>query len=199
MGKLNINNNFSGNSKTSICACISPFLMNYDETITTLQFASRAIKIKVNAHVNEKIEMKKLKDKLQDLTKIKNIESVVQEKNKLDKDANDLKSSLNNLKNDLKRVKNKNERSKSANREDAEEVNYNRSQSNISQKQGQYSSNSNLHSADPIELHEYTSITKKFHSMIVHLQMELAKATVMISNLNEENKNLKERLTLNLI
>ena len=68
--------------------------MNYEETVTTLQFASRAIKIKVNAHVNEKIEMKKIKDKLTEFSKIKNLDSMMQEKNKLEKDANDLKSKI---------------------------------------------------------------------------------------------------------
>ena len=50
--------------------------MNYDETFTTLQFASRAIKIKVDAHINEKVEMKKIKEKLIDFSKIKQIEPV---------------------------------------------------------------------------------------------------------------------------
>ena len=48
--------------------------MNYDESFTTLQFASRAIKIRVDAHINEKIEMKKLQDKLIDFAKIKNMD-----------------------------------------------------------------------------------------------------------------------------
>lgn len=55
----------SGNSKTSICATISPFLLNYDETLTTLQFANRAIKISNLTSVNEKIEIKALKESVQ--------------------------------------------------------------------------------------------------------------------------------------
>lgn len=51
----------SGNSKTSICATISPFSMNYDETLTTLQFASRAVKIKLNTSINENIDLNKNK------------------------------------------------------------------------------------------------------------------------------------------
>ena len=53
-----------GNSKTAICACVSPYLMNFEESITTMQFASRAIKIKVNPHIFEKIDIKQIKDKL---------------------------------------------------------------------------------------------------------------------------------------
>ncbi len=53
-----------GNSKTAICACTSPYLGNIDETMITMQFASRAIKIKVNASIFEKVELKQLKEKL---------------------------------------------------------------------------------------------------------------------------------------
>jgi hypothetical protein len=38
--------------------------MNYEETLTTLQFASRAIKIKIEAKINEKIETKKIQEKV---------------------------------------------------------------------------------------------------------------------------------------
>jgi len=62
-----------GNSKTAICACVSPFMMNYDESITTLTFASRAIKIKVNPHIYEKIDVKQLKDKIASNNSLKNL------------------------------------------------------------------------------------------------------------------------------
>lgn len=54
-----------GNSKTSICATVSPFLMNYDETLTTLQFANKAIRISNITCANEKIEIKNLKSSIQ--------------------------------------------------------------------------------------------------------------------------------------
>jgi len=38
--------------------------MNFEETITTMQFASRAIRIKVDPHIFEKIDVKQLKEKL---------------------------------------------------------------------------------------------------------------------------------------
>lgn len=57
----------SGNSKTSICATVSPFYLNYDETLTTLQFASRAVKISIQASVNERIEVKNFKESIQKL------------------------------------------------------------------------------------------------------------------------------------
>jgi len=97
-----------GNSKTAICACISPFLMNYDESLTTLQCASRAIKIKVNPLINERIEMKKIKEKLTEMINIKNSEALIKQNNQIEKDSDDLKNHLTNFKNDLKRAKNYN-------------------------------------------------------------------------------------------
>jgi len=205
-----------GNSKTAICACISPIMKNYDETLTTLQFASRAIKIKVNAQINEKIEMKKIKEKLNDFIKIKNIDSIMQENNKLERDANDLKSSFNNIKNDLKKARSKNDpkddrqsrnrdRDRGGNenersRDQDGEMYRSRDRSfeynSRNKSQGHYSStgqnfNSNNKGAD---IQEYSSITKKFHYMILHLQSELAKYTVAMHSLQEENKGLKEKL-----
>ena len=114
--------------------------MNYDETITTLQFASRAIKIKVNAKINEKIELKKIRDKLKDLNKIKNMDLIILENKKLENEANDLKSNFSNLKNELKRVRSKKEmRSKSSNRDEENDANY-KSLSNMS-KHGGYNTN----------------------------------------------------------
>jgi hypothetical protein len=63
--------------------------MNYDETITTLQFASRAIKIRVNVHVNEKIEMKKIKEKLQEGSKNFDYDSALRDPRKSDKKSHD--------------------------------------------------------------------------------------------------------------
>jgi len=95
---------FSGNSKTAICACVSPYLVNYDETIITLQFASRAIKIKIHAKKNEKIEMKKIKDTIDELKKIKDYDLILQENNRIEKDTIDLKNTLTNCKNELRNI-----------------------------------------------------------------------------------------------
>jgi len=46
----------NGNCKTTICACISPSLVHYEETYSTLLFASRAMNVRTNAFANEKIE-----------------------------------------------------------------------------------------------------------------------------------------------
>jgi hypothetical protein len=197
-----------GNSKTAICSNVSPFLMNHDETLTTLQFASRAIKIKVNAKVNEKIEMKKIKEKMNDFIKIKNIDSIIQENNKLDRETNELKQNYNNFRNELKNARgNKGkDRSTSRNRysdgEDEENVtqnsyaNHKRSKSANRGGPRPISSNRGVTEEENEKTphNEYPNIVKKFHYMILHLQNELSKSTLQIFNLQEENKMLKEKL-----
>lgn len=49
-----------GNCKTTICACVSPSLIHFDETYSTLLFAARAMSVRTRASRNEKIESKYL-------------------------------------------------------------------------------------------------------------------------------------------
>ena len=51
-----LKDSLGGNSKTSIIATISPFDVNYQETLSTLNFAQRAKLIKNRAVVNEDIK-----------------------------------------------------------------------------------------------------------------------------------------------
>jgi hypothetical protein len=53
---LLLKDSLGGNSKTSIIATISPFDVNYQETLSTLHFAKRAKLIKNRAVVNEDIK-----------------------------------------------------------------------------------------------------------------------------------------------
>jgi hypothetical protein len=189
--------------------------MNYDETITTLQFASRAIKIKVHAHINEKIEMKKIKDKLNDLNKITKLDLMINENKKLQRDADDIKSDFKNLRNELKKAKSKSDLrleneehngdrdfNSSKNFQDLRSQSYSRSKSELQhpahRSYNSYSSNNNLLNAHSAHLEsqvsEFSIISKKFHFMILHLQTELAKNVIMNHNLMEENKILKEKL-----
>ena len=48
----------SGKSKVCVCACVSPLAYDYDESYSTLLFASRAMGIKINPLVNESIYVK---------------------------------------------------------------------------------------------------------------------------------------------
>jgi len=47
-----------GNCKTTICACVSPSLIHFDETYSTLLFAARAMSVRTSARKNEKIDFK---------------------------------------------------------------------------------------------------------------------------------------------
>lgn len=60
-----LSESLSGNCKTTICACINPSLMHYEETYSTLMFASRAMSVRTNALINEKIELRYKEQKLQ--------------------------------------------------------------------------------------------------------------------------------------
>lgn len=44
-----------GNSKTGLLACISPSSSSFDETLSTLYFAMRAIQIKIDVKKNEEV------------------------------------------------------------------------------------------------------------------------------------------------
>jgi hypothetical protein len=47
-----------GNCKTTICACVSPSLLHFDETYSTLLFAARAMNVRTRASRNEKIDLR---------------------------------------------------------------------------------------------------------------------------------------------
>lgn len=47
-----------GNCKTTICACISPSLIQYEESYSTLLFATRAMSVRTYVTMNEKVEIK---------------------------------------------------------------------------------------------------------------------------------------------
>lgn len=51
-----LSESLSGNCKTTVCACINPSLMHYEETYSTLLFATRVMSVYTNALINEKIE-----------------------------------------------------------------------------------------------------------------------------------------------
>ena len=53
-----LSESLSGNCKTTICACISPSLVHYEETYSTLLFASRAMNVRTEAFRNEKVDLK---------------------------------------------------------------------------------------------------------------------------------------------
>lgn len=57
-----LTDSLGGNSKTTICACIGPSLENYDESYSTLLFATRAMSVRTYVKMNEKVEYKVVDD-----------------------------------------------------------------------------------------------------------------------------------------
>jgi S-methylmethionine-dependent homocysteine/selenocysteine methylase len=51
-----LTDSLGGNSKTTICACIGPSLDNYEESYSTLLFATRAMSVRTYVRLNERIE-----------------------------------------------------------------------------------------------------------------------------------------------
>eukprot|EP01004_Peranema_trichophorum_P004254 NODE_318_length_2966_cov_42.475554_g275_i0.p1 GENE.NODE_318_length_2966_cov_42.475554_g275_i0~~NODE_318_length_2966_cov_42.475554_g275_i0.p1 ORF type:complete len:710 (+),score=156.12 NODE_318_length_2966_cov_42.475554_g275_i0:549-2678(+) len=82
---------FGGNSKTLMFATVSPSTFNFAETLSTLQYAFNAKKIKHKAKVNnlsKQIEIKELKEQVKALGKtlIEELEKAAQQKELLDKE-----------------------------------------------------------------------------------------------------------------
>ena len=57
-----LTDSLGGNSKTCIYACVGPSLINYDETYSTLLFATRAMHVRTHAKINENIDYKLAKN-----------------------------------------------------------------------------------------------------------------------------------------
>lgn len=52
-----LTNSLGGNAKSTLVACVSPSLIQFDETLATLLFACGASKVKTNAVINEEIKV----------------------------------------------------------------------------------------------------------------------------------------------
>ena len=171
-----------GNSKTVIIACISPHTANCEESYSTLQFASRAMIIRTQAKKNEKIDTKKF--------------------NKDDKDKNyqnnsTFNSGIDNI-DGLQRFDDKSRRKYNGDMTTVEKRLEAMKARFENMKRGKsydmrYDNRSNY--SDGIGTKEdFQNITKKFYSMIVHLQEELGKLTVKNYALEEENNYLREQI-----
>eukprot|EP01028_Stygiella_incarcerata_P013293 TRINITY_DN8181_c1_g2_i1.p1 TRINITY_DN8181_c1_g2~~TRINITY_DN8181_c1_g2_i1.p1 ORF type:complete len:733 (+),score=260.59 TRINITY_DN8181_c1_g2_i1:73-2271(+) len=60
-----LTDSLGGNSKTCLCANIGPSLAHYEETFSTLLFATRAMAVKNHAVINEVVDFKSLTGSLQ--------------------------------------------------------------------------------------------------------------------------------------
>ncbi len=164
-----------GNSKTYIIACVSPFNANCEETYSTLQFASRAMIIRTQPRKNEKIDTKKFNKEEQNHFGF-NLNNQSYSK-KIDGNKKRLFGNngvLINYNND------NNRRGKS--------FEFNRNNNNKGNS-GFGNINNNIGNIE-----DYQAITKKFYSVILHLQDELGKLTVKNYSLEQENNFLREQI-----
>jgi len=69
-----------GNCKTTMMAMISPALMSFNESLSTLKFANRAKNIKNSAHINEDLDEKTLLRRYE--KELKRLRRELQERNK---------------------------------------------------------------------------------------------------------------------
>ena len=174
-----------GNSKTYIIANVSPFAANCEETYSTLQFARRAMVIRTAAKKNEKISTKKFnKDQENSISNLGYLNNNSQIMNNNKKMANNNNNSLSGFGNasgygGAGGYRNKSIGSTGFNKFYGSDKNYN----NKEQEGG-------------IEgkKEDYQAITKKFYSIILHLQEELGKLMVQNYTLEQENNFLKEQI-----
>ena len=174
-----------GNSKTVIIACVSPFTANCEETYSTLQFASRAMIIRTQAKKNEKIDTKKFNKEDAKNNQEKSYQGIndgidnIENLQRLDEKArNDKRRFNDNMLSVERRLGDMRERFDNMKRGRSYDLGRNNKSNNdgIGNKE------------------DFQNITKKFYSMIVHLQDELSKLTVKNYALEEENNFLKEQL-----
>lgn len=64
-----LTDSLGGNSKTTICACVSPSLLHYDESYSTLLFANRAMAVRTFVSLNENVEYKLIDENGQNIGK----------------------------------------------------------------------------------------------------------------------------------
>ena len=57
-----LSESLGGNCKTTICACISPSMLHYDESYSTLLFAIKAMSVRTRVVMNERVEFRRDND-----------------------------------------------------------------------------------------------------------------------------------------
>lgn len=166
-----------GNSKTCLIATIGPSLFNYDESYSTLMFATRAMSVKNHAIINEVVDFKTLSGNLQ--RKISMIES---EKYRLMARNVDLEREIAVLHNQLKVYHNSgvlpNQNATPA------------AVANNNMQQQQQQGSSSLSNLDTKKWEERErDLINKFTNIIHHLQMEIAKQNIVQSSLASQSSS----------
>lgn len=213
----------SGNIKTTICACISPSATHFDESLSTLLFAARAMNVRIHVEINENIEYKLQKIKGND-TEINY--QLLEENEELKSQIDDLRSKLKqntyvNLNTDIQQnLNHKMIRSRSPAPTMPSEYdrnmtkNYSKEDNIDRESIGMFNTEHRLGSISPATKSLYserswldtkevahnafqenaTNIVDKLSKVINHLQNELSKNAITIAQLLDENRQLQSRV-----
>ncbi|KAL0209050.1 hypothetical protein P9112_011637 [Eukaryota sp. TZLM1-RC] len=90
-----------GNAKTCLCVCVGPAAFNYEETYSSLHFATRAMSVKNHAIVNEVADFRDVKSSLeQKILEYQSTNKMLEMQNStLEKEVMDLKTTVASLQN----------------------------------------------------------------------------------------------------
>ena len=178
-----------GNSKTYVIANVSPFNANCEETYSTLQFARRAMIIRTSAKKNEKINTKKFNKEQENSLN----NSGILNKNNINQNTNATKKNIG-INSNVSNTFNLNSVNGNVTSLGIGKGGYkNRS---IGKFYGRDISYNDKERDDILggKKEDYQAITKKFYSIILHLQEELGKLTIQNYTLEQENNFLREKL-----
>lgn len=152
-----LTDSLGGNAKTCLIATVGPAAWNYDETYSTLNFATRAMAVKNHARINETVDFKTLSGNLQ--KKISLIESekyrLMARNVDLEREVEVLRNTINNLGENM------------GNRNSM----YNSGNTTI----GSNSENKEWETRE-------RELVQKFTNIIHHLQMEIAKQNMIFAS-----------------
>ncbi len=151
-----LTDSLGGNSKTCLVATIGPSIWNYDESLSTLQFATRCMSVKNHAVINEVVDFKTLTGNLQ-----KKISLIENEKYRLMLRNGDLEREVAVLKSEILEL-------------------HNRAPTVIGNMQPAAAVKPTTTNTDVSTIHQQyeqreKEMVAKFTNIIHHLQMEIAK------------------------
>ena len=78
-----LSESLGGNCKTTICANISPSMLHYDESYSTLLFAIKAMSVRTRVVMNERVEVKRDNDDARSMSAMSGLTSRMPSQNEL--------------------------------------------------------------------------------------------------------------------
>eukprot|EP00818_Percolomonas_sp_WS_P009528 CAMPEP_0117441560 /NCGR_PEP_ID=MMETSP0759-20121206/3697_1 /TAXON_ID=63605 /ORGANISM="Percolomonas cosmopolitus, Strain WS" /LENGTH=580 /DNA_ID=CAMNT_0005233417 /DNA_START=21 /DNA_END=1760 /DNA_ORIENTATION=+ len=158
-----LTDSLGGNAKTCLIATIGPAAWNYDETYSTLNFATRAMAVKNNARINETVDFKTLSGNLQ-----KKISMIESEKYRLMARNVDLEREVEALRNTIHSIQSGNS-SEEKHGASSQHDRHNSSQPHLAPNTKEWEKRER-------------ELVQKFTNIIHHLQMEIAKQNMIFAS-----------------